>query len=64
MEQIHKHFGLHPRSVRDFLDALVASGMLERRGKLYWNTADTDFYLDRSKPTYCGSLFEMYWSWA
>jgi len=23
---------LHPRSVRDFLDALVALGMLERRG--------------------------------
>jgi DNA-binding IclR family transcriptional regulator len=24
---------LHPRSVRDFLDALVALGMLERGGK-------------------------------
>src|SRR6516162_1699825 len=51
---------LHPRSMRDFLDALVTLGMLERRGELYSNTADTDFYLDRSKPTYCGSLFEMW----
>ena len=60
VEQIRKHFGLHPRSMRDFLDALVTLGMLERRGELYSNTADTDFYLDRSKPTYCGSLFEMW----
>src|SRR5215472_4477019 len=59
-EQIRKHFGLHPRSVHDFLDALVALRMLERRSQLYSNTADTDFYLDRSKPTYCGSLFEMW----
>jgi hypothetical protein len=42
---------LHPRSVRDFLDALVALGMLERRGEVYSNTAETDFYLDRAKPT-------------
>ena len=33
-EQIHKRFGLHPRSVRDFLDALVALGMLERNAEL------------------------------
>jgi O-methyltransferase domain/Dimerisation domain len=59
-EQIHKRFGLHPRSVRDFLDALVALGMLERNAELYSNTTETDFYLDRAKPTYCGSIFEMW----
>jgi len=51
---------LHPRSVRDFLDALVALGTLERRGGLYSNTAEADFYLDRAKPTYIGGLFEMW----
>ena len=51
---------LHPRSVRDFLDALVALGMLERRGGVYSNTAETDFYLDRAKPTYVGNFFEMW----
>lgn len=58
-EDIRKRVGLHAHSVRDFLDALVALGMLERHGEVYSNTADTNFYLDRSKPTYCGSLFEM-----
>ena len=51
--------GLHPRGARDFLDALVALGMLERRGELYSNTTETDFYLDRVKPTYIGNFFEM-----
>ena len=31
---------LHPRSVRDFLDALVALGMLERRGNVFENRRD------------------------
>jgi hypothetical protein len=44
---------LHPRSVRDFLDALVALRMLERdaNGK-YRNTPETDLFLDRAKPSY------------
>jgi hypothetical protein len=32
-----------------FVDAIVASGMLERNGDAYSNTADTNFYLDRSR---------------
>jgi O-methyltransferase domain/Dimerisation domain len=52
--------GLHPRSIRDFLDALLALGMLERNGALYSNTPETDFYLDRAKPTYIGGFFEMW----
>jgi len=58
-EEIRKRLGLHPRSVRDFLDALVALGMLEREGQFYQNTPETDFYLDRAKPTYIGVLYEM-----
>src|SRR5436309_7032863 len=41
--------GLHPRSARDFLDALVALGMLERDGYRYANTPETEFFLDRAK---------------
>ena len=59
-DEIRKRLGLHPRSVRDFLDTLVATGMLERSGKFYSNTAETDFYLDRAKPTYIGTFFEFW----
>jgi SAM-dependent methyltransferase len=60
LEEILRRLGLHPRSARDFLDALVALGMLERQGKTYCNTRDTDFYLDRAKPSYIGNLFQMW----
>ena len=59
-EELRGRLGLHPRSVRDFLDALVALGMLERRGEVYSNTEETDFYLDRAKPTYIGNFFELW----
>src|SRR4029450_6853229 len=32
---------LHPRAVRDFLDALVALGILARTGDMYANTPET-----------------------
>lgn len=51
--------GLHTRSARDFLDALVALGMLERIGDKYANTPETDYFLDRAKPSYVGGLLEM-----
>ena len=50
---------LHSRSARDFFDALVALGMLEREGDLYRNTAATDMFLDSSKLSYLGGLLEM-----
>jgi hypothetical protein len=50
---------LHPRSARDFFDALVALGMLRRSGDAYTNTASTDAFLDRGKPSYIGGLCEM-----
>lgn len=50
---------LHQRGVRDFLDALVALGMLERENGRYYNTVESDLFLDRAKPTYTGGLFEM-----
>ncbi|MFN7984167.1 MAG: methyltransferase [Vicinamibacterales bacterium] len=51
--------GLHPRSSRDFLDALVALGFLTRTGDQYANTPETDLFLDRKKPSYVGGILEM-----
>ena len=41
--------GLHPRSSRDFLDALVALGFLERNDGIYSNTPSTDLFLDKAE---------------
>jgi hypothetical protein len=61
--------GLHPRSAKDFLDALVALGFLARSDGHYSNTPSTDLFLDKRKPTYVGGMLEMansrlfrYWS--
>jgi O-methyltransferase domain/Dimerisation domain len=50
---------LHERGARDFLDALVAMGLLTRRAGRYANTSDVDFFLDRNKPSYVGGMLEM-----
>ena len=50
---------MHPRGARDFFDALVALGLLQRRNGRYANTEQTDWFLDRGKPSYIGSLLEM-----
>jgi hypothetical protein len=59
LAEIRARLGLHERSARDFLDALVALGMLQRDGGRYANTPATDLYLDRAKPTYMGGMMEM-----
>jgi hypothetical protein len=58
-EALRKRLDLHPRSAIDFFDALVALGMLERENGLYRNTAETELFLDRAKPSYVGGLLEM-----
>ncbi|HEX2116029.1 MAG TPA: methyltransferase [Alphaproteobacteria bacterium] len=51
---------LHERGARDFLDALVALGMLQRLADgRYTNTVETETYLDRNKPSYVGGMLEM-----
>jgi hypothetical protein len=57
--ELQGRLGLHPRSARDFFDALVASGFLEREGDTYRNTPATDLYLDKRKPSYMGGMLEM-----
>ena len=50
------------RHAYDFLDALTVFKFLNREGLLetaeYSNTADTDMFLDKNKPTYIGGLLE------
>jgi hypothetical protein len=58
-EQLRERLGLHPRSARDFFDALVALGMLERNVGRYSNTPETDLFLDPAKPSYMGGILEM-----
>src|SRR5919199_703736 len=54
-----ERLGLHPRSARDFFDALVALGMLEREGDLYRNTPEADSFLVRDRPSYIGGMLGM-----
>jgi hypothetical protein len=58
-EALRGRLGLHERSARDFLDALVALRMLDRDGDRYSNTVSTDAFLDRNKPSYIGGMLEM-----
>lgn len=58
-DALRGRLGLHPRSARDFLDALVALGFLVRDGDSYGNTPDTDLFLDKHKPSYLGGMLEM-----
>jgi precorrin-6B methylase 2 len=61
--ELGDRLGLHPRSLYDFLDALVALGLLDRDGDgpdaRYGNTGDTAVFLDKSKPSYLGGILEM-----
>ncbi len=59
LDALRERLGLHERSARDFLDALVALGFLERRDEGYANTPATDLFLDRRKPSDVGGLLEM-----
>src|SRR3982751_1154379 len=59
LTELQGRLGLHPRSARDFFDALVGTGFLERDGGTYRNTSATDLYLDKRKPTYVGGMLEM-----
>ncbi len=61
--EIEQCLGLHPRATADFLDALVAIGMLGRDGagseSRYRNTPETARFLVRGTPTYVGGILEM-----
>jgi precorrin-6B methylase 2 len=58
-EALRTRLDLHPRAARDFFDALVALGFLEREQGAYRNTAATGLFLDKGKPSYIGGMLEM-----
>lgn len=58
-EQLRERLKIHPRSARDFFDALVALGMLDRDDELYRNTPEGDQFLVREKLSYVGGILEM-----
>src|ERR1700704_2114156 len=53
-EELRARLGVHPRAALDFFDALVALGFLQRENGVYSNTADTETFLDKRKPSYVG----------
>lgn len=61
--ELEADLGLHPRATYDFLDALVALGLLAREGDgpeaRYANTPDTAAFLDRNGASYVGGILEM-----
>jgi SAM-dependent methyltransferase len=58
-EALTGRLNLHPRSARDFFDALVALGLLKHTAGRYANTQETAYFLDRNKPSYVGGMLEM-----
>ncbi|MET9341835.1 methyltransferase [Nonomuraea sp. NPDC003804] len=54
--EIEGRCGLHPRSSADFLDALVALGLLVCDGESYANSPSAERYLDETKPSYVGGF--------
>ncbi|WP_242053498.1 acetylserotonin O-methyltransferase [Nostoc parmelioides] len=58
-QTLTRRLGLHPRAARDFFDALVALGLLERHGEQYSNTPETAKFLVRGQMEYVGGILEM-----
>jgi hypothetical protein len=60
-EDLARRLGLHTRAARDYFDALVALGLLERNDHgCYANTAEAALYLDRAEPGYLGGMFDQF----
>jgi O-methyltransferase domain/Dimerisation domain len=61
--ELGAEFGLHPRGISDFFDALVAMKFLDREGDLpnvkYFNTPTAALYLDSGSPRYIGGILVM-----
>lgn len=59
----HLHFKCTERNVFDYLDALTGLGFLIREGLLdtakYSNSINSNFFLDKKKPTYIAGLLDM-----
>lgn len=59
LDELTRKLSLHPRATKDFFDTLVSLGFLQRHRGIYSNTAETDLFLDKAKPSYIGGILEM-----
>src|ERR1700741_124456 len=59
LETLIGRLGLHPRSARDFLDALVALKLLRRRDGVYSNAEEADLFFDPTKLCYVGGVLDL-----
>ena len=58
---LRQRLGIHGRSARDFFDALVAQGLLQRDDAgLYSNGPEAALFLDPALPSYVGGIIEMF----
>lgn len=58
---LRQALGIHDRAAADFLDALVAHGLLERDDAgFYSNGPEAARYLDPAQPDYVGGFLEMF----
>ncbi|HEY7297903.1 MAG TPA: methyltransferase [Xanthobacteraceae bacterium] len=56
LEELRRQIAIDRRGARDFFDALVALGVLDRdKDGRYRNSPESSFFLDRRKPTYIGA---------
>jgi DNA-binding IclR family transcriptional regulator len=54
-----RRLGLRPDATADFLEALVALGLLERSGEQYRNSLEATSFLDPTKPAFIGHWLAM-----
>jgi hypothetical protein len=58
-ERLRNRIGLHERGARDFLDSLVALGLLyQQDDDSYRNSPEADIYLTRGSPNYVGGQLD------
>lgn len=56
INELQELFEINEDVVEDFFDSLVALGFLIKKDNEYTNSDDVDYYLDRNKDTYLGSV--------
>ncbi len=59
LKELSQRLDLHPRGAADFLDALVALGMLTREDGRYRASAVAQRFLDPGQPSYLGRFLRM-----
>lgn len=59
LASLKTRLGFQDRGARDFFDVLVALGFLRRTEGRYHNAPESDFFLDKAKPSYIGGVLEM-----